>query len=154
GETNMQLRKTLLAGALSFVGLLIAGTAVAQTTTAGAIQGSGSDETSGQPMLLVPVVASSPALQGTQSEFPDPAGQYFMSNLPPGTYNLLFIYGDAKVKRDNVEVSIGKVTVANAKINTQSTEVITVKEKAPTIDAGSTKQGTTIGTDYLKNVPS
>ncbi len=150
----MRLRKNLLAGALGLVALLIAGTAGAQTTTAGAIQGTVTDEATGVPMLLVTVVASSPALQGTQSEFTDASGQYFMSNLPPGTYSLLFIYGDAKVKRDNVEVGVGKVTVANAKINTQSTEVITVKEKAPTIDAGSTTQGTTIGTDYIKNVPS
>src|SRR5437870_5507554 len=133
----MQLRKTLLAGALSFVALLIAGQANAQTTTAGAIQGTVTDEASGVPMHHVTVVASSPALQGTQSEFTDASGQFFMSNLPSGSYSLLFIYGDAKVKRDNVEVGIGKVTVVNAKINTQSTEVITVKERAPTIDAGS-----------------
>src|SRR5215831_13815214 len=150
----MRFRKFLLAGALGLVASLLAGTALAQTTTSGAIQGSVTDEASGAPMLLVTVVASSPALQGTQSEFTDASGQFFMSNLPPGVYNLLFIYGDAKVKRDNIEVGVGKVTVANAKINTQSTEVITVKERAPTIDAGSTKQGTTIGTDYLKNVPS
>jgi outer membrane receptor protein involved in Fe transport len=149
----MRLRKLISACALSLVALL-AGTASAQTTTTGAIQGSVTEDASGVPMLLVTVVASSPALQGTQSEFTDAAGQYFMSNLPPGTYSLLFIYGDSKVKRDNVEVGLGKVTVANAKINTQATEVITVHEKAPTIDAGSTKQGTTIQQDYLKNVPN
>jgi outer membrane receptor protein involved in Fe transport len=155
GETIMRLKRILPAGALGLVALLFAASASAQTTTAGAIQGTVSDEATGGPMLLVTVVASSPALQGTQSEFTDASGQYFMSNLPPGSYSLLFIYGDTKVKRDNVDVGVGKVTVANAKINTSATgEVITIVEKAPTIDAGSSKQGVTISQDYMKNIPS
>jgi len=151
---NMRLRRILPASALGFVALLCAATASAQTTTAGAIQGTVADASTGQPMLLVTVVASSPSLQGTQSEFTDASGQYFMSNLPSGSYNLLFIYGDAKVKRDNVEVAVGKTTVVNAKINTAESEVITVKERAPTIDAGSSKQGTTVDKDYIKNIPN
>jgi outer membrane receptor protein involved in Fe transport len=105
-------------------------------------------------MLLVTVVATSPGLQGQASEFTDASGQFVLSNLPPGSYSLIYIYGDAKVRRDSVNVSIGKVTVANAKINQQATEVVTIKEKAPAIDAGSTKQGSTLQQDYLKNVPS
>ena len=151
---DMHLRRILPASALGLVALLCAGKAGAQATTSGAIQGSVTDEATSQPMLLVTVVASSPNLQGTQSEFTDASGQFFMSNLPPGAYSLLFIYGDSKVKRDNVEVGVGKTTVVNAKINTQASEVITVKERAPTIDAGSSKQGTTIEKDYIKNIPN
>ena len=151
---HMRLMKLLPIGALSIAALLVAGPASAQTQSTGAIQGSVTDEASGQPMLLVTVVASSASLQGQQSEFTDQSGQFFMSNLPPGSYSLLFVYGDAKVKRDNVEVSLGKVTVANAKINTQTAETIVVKERAPTIDAGSSKQGATIEKDYLRNVPN
>jgi hypothetical protein len=148
----MRLKRIISLGALSLA-LLVATTASAQVQT-GSIQGTVTDETTGVPMLLVTVVASSPALQGTQSEFTDDSGQYFMSNIPTGRYSLLFIYGDAKVKRENVDVGVGKTTVVNAKINTQSTgEVITIKEKAPTIDAGSTKQGTTLNQDYMKNIP-
>jgi hypothetical protein len=148
----MRLRQKFGLGALMLA--LLASTASAQGVT-GAIKGTVTDETTGVPLLLVTVVATSPALQGQQSEFTDAAGQFFMSNLPPGTYSLLFIYGDAKVKRENIEVGLGKETVVNGKINTQATgEVITIREKAPTIDAGSTKQGTTIQQDYLKHVPN
>src|SRR5262249_29858137 len=107
-----------------------------------------------QPMLLVTVVASSSSLQGQQSEFTDQSGQFLITNLPPGNYSLLFVYGDAKVKRDNVEVSVGKLTVANARINMQAAETIVRTERAPAIDAGSGKQGATIEKDYITNVPT
>jgi outer membrane receptor protein involved in Fe transport len=149
----MRLPRILSVGALGLVALL-ASPARAQTTTAGAIQGTVSDEVTRAPILLVTVVASSPALQGTQSEFTDASGSYFMSNLPPGSYSLLFIYGEAKVRRDNIDVGVGKVTMANANINTQAPEMITITQRAPIIDSGSSKQGVTVGPDYLKNVPS
>ncbi len=150
----MRFRNFFAIGALGLAALLFAGRANAQSTTTGAIQGTVTDEATGVPMLLVTVVATSPGLQGQASEFTDASGQFILSNLPPGTYGLIYIYGDAKVRRDNVNVSIGKVTVANAKINQQATEVVTIKEKAPAIDAGSTKQGTTLQQDYMKNVPN
>jgi len=151
---SMRWKSFLAAGALGLAALSFVPAANAQTTTAGAIQGTVTDEATGVPMLLVTVVATSPALQGQASEFTDASGQYYLSNLPPGNYSLVFVYGDAKVKRENVQVSIGKVTNANAKINQQATEIVTIKERAPAIDAGSTKQGTTLQQDYMKNVPS
>jgi TonB dependent receptor/Carboxypeptidase regulatory-like domain len=147
----------LLSSAAVTVAVLAGGirSAGAQTTTTGAVQGVVTDESTGAPMLLVTVVAASPALQGQQSEFTDASGQFFLSNLPPGTYSFVFIYGDAKVRRENITVSVGKLTKVNAKINQQSNpgEVITIKERAPTIDSGSTKQGTTLEQDYLTKVP-
>src|SRR5262249_20908846 len=132
---------------------LAASAASAQTPTSGGIRGRVIDE-SGQPMLLVTVVASSPSLQGTQSEFTDADGYYRLNDLPIGNYSLLFIYGTSEVKRGNVEVGLGKLTVVNATMSAQPIEVLTVKERAPAIDSGSTKLGTHIGTDYLKNVPA
>lgn len=148
----MRLKQIFVIGALGMA--LLASTASAQTQ-AGAIRGTVTDETTGVPLPVVTVVATSPALQGQLSEFTDGAGQYRLDSLPIGSYSILFIYGDAKVKRENVEVGIGKETIVNAKINTQATgEVITIKEKAPAIDAGSTKQGTTVQQDYMKHVPN
>jgi len=106
-------------------------------------------------MLLVTCVATSPNLQGEESEFTDASGQFFISNLPPGPYTLVFTYGGVTVRREGVEVYVGKVTQVNAKINTQATgETIVVHEKTPTIDAGSTKQGVTIEKDYMTNIPN
>ena len=124
------------------------------TPTTGVIGGSVIDA-SGPPLLLVTIVATSPALQGTQSEFTDAEGHYFLRDLPPGVYTLTFIYGDAKVKRENVSVFAGQSTAVGAVINTESSgEVITIKEKSPVIDGGSTRQGIVIGQDQLRNVPS
>jgi hypothetical protein len=145
--------KLLRAGALAWIALLSATTAYAQTTTTGAVQGVVTDAQTGAPMLLVTVIATSPALQQQQSEFTDAEGQYFISSLPPGTYTMVFVSGDSQVKRENVVVSVGKVTKVVVKINQQAGEVITIKEKAPTIDSGSTKQGTTLEQDYLTKVP-
>src|SRR5215470_1613373 len=134
-----------------FVILVGLGAAVApaQTPTSGGIRGRVTDE-SGQPMLLVTVVATSPSLQGTQSEFTDADGYYRLNDLPIGTYSLLFIYGTAEVKRDDVEVGLGTLTVVNATMRAEAVELITVKGRAPAIDSGSTKLGTHIGADYLK----
>jgi len=151
---NSRTKQLIAIGAIGMTALTFGPPARAQSTTAGAIQGTVTDEATGVPMLLVTVVATSPALQGQASEFTDASGQYYLSNLPPGIYSLVFVYGDSKVKRDNVEVGIGKVTVSNARINQQATEVVTIKERAPAIDAGSTKQGTTLQQDYMKNVPN
>src|SRR5262249_29654310 len=90
GDMSMRLRNLAAVTALGLVALLFAPTAIAQTTT-GAIQGTVTDEATGVPMLLVTVVATSPKLQGQASEFTDASGQYFLSNLPPGTYSVLFI---------------------------------------------------------------
>ena len=150
----MRLTNLTAVTVLGLAGLLFAPAAKAQSTTTGAVQGTVSDEATGVPMLLVTVFATSPSLQGQASEFTDASGQFFISNLPPGNYSLLFIYGDAKVRRDNVEVRTGAVTSVNAKINQQATEIVTIKERAPAIDAGSTKQGSTLQQDYLKNVPN
>ncbi len=140
------------------IAALVASSANAQSTTSGAISGVVTDKATGQPMLLVTVVATSPALQsggGQVSEFTDASGQYFISNLPPGRYSLLFVYGEAKTRRENIDIFIGKTITANAQIDTsQTATVVIVKEKAPTIDRDSTKQGLNLGTDYTKNVPT
>src|SRR5215470_11328702 len=95
--------------------LLAAAEASAQTTT-GAIQGSVTEAGSGQPFPAVLVTASSAALQQPQTEISDASGQFYLSNLPPGTYVVLFVAGDAQVRRENVEVALGKVAVVNAAV--------------------------------------
>jgi hypothetical protein len=130
---------------------LPAATAVAQTQSGG-IRGTVTDET-GTPLELVTVVASGPALQQPQTEFTDSAGQYYISSLPPGMYSMIFIYGEAKVRRENVEVAVGQTITVPAKVNTTVTDTIVIKERAPAIDGGSTKIGVRVGQDVLKNIP-
>src|SRR5688500_10853124 len=99
------------------IAALVATEANAQSTTSGAVSGVVTDKATGQPMLLVTVVATSTALQGQVSEFTDASGQYFISNLPPGRYSLLFVYGEAKTRRENVDIFIGKTIQVNASID-------------------------------------
>ena len=56
----------------------------------------------------------------------------------------------------NVTVAVGKVTPVTIKLDTTAAggEEIVIKQKAPTIDVGSTKQGITIGQEYPKNIPT
>src|SRR5262249_31473092 len=99
------------------------------------------------------VAASSPSLQGTRSELTASDGAYRLNDLPVGTYSLLFVFDKAKLRRENIEVTVGSLTVVNAVLNTETVEMITVTERAPIVDSGSTKQGTHIDTHYLDNVP-
>ncbi len=125
------------------------------TPTTGAITGTVIDSARGAPLLLTTVVVKSADLQGTQSEFTDDAGKYQIDRLPPGHYDVLFVYGDSRVERFGVDVIAGKVATVDAALDLSgSAEVITIRERAPTIDLGSTKEGVTIDQEYLKNVPT
>jgi outer membrane receptor protein involved in Fe transport len=138
-------------------GLLIAvGTAHAQDSTTGAVRGQVKDQASGEAVIGATVVASGPALQGTQATITDETGQYFIANLPPGVYQVVVYYADAQFSRTNVLAQLGKVGVVNININTQAAagETIVIEGRAPIIDQQSTKTGTTITGEQTRNLPT
>jgi outer membrane receptor protein involved in Fe transport len=126
----------------------------AQAST-GAVQGRVLEKGTGKPMEGVTVVATSPALQGTQAEITDETGFYLIQNLPPGIYEIAFYYGNAQVHQPNVRVMIGGTTPINLKLDPEAVggESITIIQKAPAIDSGSTKQGIKIDKEFVHNVP-
>jgi outer membrane receptor protein involved in Fe transport len=146
------------ASILAAAGLLLAagGVASAQTSTTGAVRGLVKDSASGETVIGATVVASGPALQGTQATITDESGQYFVANLPPGVYQVVVYYADAQFSRTNVLIQLGKVAVVNININTQAAagETIVIEGRAPLIDQQSTKTGTTINRDYTDNIPT
>jgi outer membrane receptor protein involved in Fe transport len=146
------------ASILAAAGLLLAagGVASAQTSTTGAVRGLVKDQASGETVIGATVVASGPALQGTQATITDESGQYFVANLPPGVYQVVVYYADAQFSRTNVLIQLGKVAVVNININTQAAagETIVIEGRAPLIDQQSTKTGSTITRDYTDNVPT
>jgi outer membrane receptor protein involved in Fe transport len=150
-------RRLVLPGAL-FPVLLVASlgatTAHAQSS-AGAVKGRVLDAATGQPLGGVTIVATSPSLQGSQSELTDDLGVYEINNLPPGLYEIVFYYGDIKVRKPEVRVVIGATTPVHLKLDTGQAggEVITIVQKAPAIDSGSTKQGVKLDQEYLQNIP-
>src|SRR5215471_1981549 len=144
--------KAIAALALIVCAGLHADSALAQTQS-GAVAGTVRDQTNA-PLAGVTVTISGPSLQGQQTEFTDATGQYTISGLPPGSYSALFIYDQAQLRRENIDVALGKATPVNVKMDLSAAgEVITIKERPPAIDGGSTKIGLSFDTKSIKNLP-
>jgi len=129
------------------------GTATAQTSTTGAIGGSvkGKD---GKALEGVTVVVSSTVLQQEQAEMTAKNGRYRISNLPPGTYLIRFIYLSKIVERKGVVVPLGQLTVVNQLMDPdQSGEKIVITDRGSTVDPTSTNQGTSITQTQMRNIP-
>ena len=75
-------------------------------------------------------------MQGTQATITDSSGSYFISNLPPGTYQLVVYYADAQFQRTNVLIQLGQTAGVNVAINTKAAagETIVIQGRAPLID--------------------
>jgi outer membrane receptor protein involved in Fe transport len=149
--------KTALIALMTGSLLLIAATAGAQgIRTSGSLKGVVTDEVDGSAVVGATVVVSSDALQGTQAEITDSSGQYYIGNLPPGTYLVKVYYNGAEYERPNAVVQLGKTAQVNIRVNsgTGQGEVITLEGRPPVIDQGSTKTGRTITQEFTNNVPT
>src|SRR5215472_103023 len=107
----MKLNQFLCAFALGTSGLLGVSLvaprdARAQSQTTGAIQGVVSDKKTGEAMPGVTVVATSSALQQTQSAITDEKGFYKISDLPPGDYKVSFFFADITIEQDPIHVGV------------------------------------------------
>jgi outer membrane receptor protein involved in Fe transport len=156
----MNARKLLIAALTGTTGLIGAhlvdpATARAQSTTTGAIQGVVTDSNTGEKLVGVTVIATSPALAQTQTAITDENGFYKITELPPGDYLVTFYYADITLERSGIYVGADKtVSVAQKLDQTKAGgETIKVKATAPTIDPTSTTQGITIDKNYIKNIP-
>lgn len=89
------------------IGLPPSANEVDAAAVTGTIRGSATDS-SGQVVAGVTVVATSPALQGSQSGVTDNDGQFVLTNLPPGTYIVTFYYADATIKKAGIRVTAGR----------------------------------------------
>ncbi|MBP9085412.1 MAG: von Willebrand factor type A domain-containing protein [Kofleriaceae bacterium] len=129
--------------------------AYAQTATTGMVRGIIKDSKTGEPLIGVTIIATSPALKGTQSAVSDENGLYVITSLPPGVYTISFYYADAQVNSTGVRVNANGTTTNNAAINPDAgkSEVITIKAKAPQIDVSTTQQGLRIQKEILAKLP-
>ena len=130
--------------------------AAAQSSTTGAVRGRIVDKNSKDAVIGATVSVTGPSLQGQQSEITDENGSFNITNLPPGTYVLTVYWGEAKFNRPNVVIEVGKQAFVSVPIDTEikASEVIELVGRAPIVDQGSTKIGSTITDDYTRNVPT
>jgi outer membrane receptor protein involved in Fe transport len=135
--------------------IALTSTTGAQSLTTGAVQGVVTDAATGDPLIGVTVIATSPALQGSQAAITDDSGQYKITNLPPGSYSITCYYADVTVRR-TLDVSVNKTTAGYLTLDTTKAggEVIVIDSKAPAIDTTATTQGVTIDSEYTRRLPT
>jgi Carboxypeptidase regulatory-like domain len=98
------------------------------TPGTGTVSGTLADQT-GAYIVGVTVVASSPALQGSQTAITDEQGSFDISALPAGRYTITAYYVDLTFEH-TAEVADGKITrmrVTNWDTSQQSGEIILIK---------------------------
>src|SRR5262249_999188 len=117
---------------------------LAQLASTGLIAGRVTDAKTGQPLAGVTVVAQGPL--GAQAELTDGQGHYEITGLAPGVYVVRFYYANVKVERANIQVVAGRKVEVSVPMppGAASEEVITICDKAPAVDIGSSSIGTTI----------
>ena len=139
--------------ALPLVLLLVASTAVAQTT--GGLTGRATDS-SGAALPGVTVEARSPALQGVRTDVTDALGNFRFLLLPPGTYEVRFILeGFGTESRRDVKVGLGRDATVDAVMKPAAvSETMTVTANVPVLDTTSSSVGTNLDVAAIETLPT
>jgi hypothetical protein len=85
----------------------------------------------------------------------DGAGQYRITDLPPGTYSMTFTLSGFNVsRRDDVEVRGSGVIPINAELRVGALqETVTVTGETPLVDTQSTRRETVLNADVINALP-
>lgn len=136
------------------VAAFLAYSTAAWANVTGNIIGRVTEKESGNALAGVTVVASGP--QGDEATVSNDDGTYEIRSLAVGTYVVRFYMGEVTVEQPNVVVSVDKTIRVNGGIPATVTkaEVITVVEKAPTVDIGSSRVGLTLNQEFVRNTPN
>jgi hypothetical protein len=142
-----------LPGALLLVvcSLLVPTLAHAQATLAGTVR-----DSSGAVLPGVTVETSSPALiEKTRTAVTDGTGQYRITDLPPGTYDITFtLTGFSVVRRAGVAVTGSGVLPINGELRVGALEeTITVTGESPIVDTQTTRREMVINAETLATLP-
>jgi hypothetical protein len=107
------------------------------------------------PGVLVEV--TSPALiEKVRSATTDAAGQYRITNLPVGTYSVIFtLEGFTKQQRDNIVLTTGFTAPVNATMTVgQLQETVTVTGESPTVDVQNARQVAAFEGEAIRDLPT
>ncbi len=133
------------------LGLVIGGTAFAQTSLGGKVV----DDT-GEPVLFgnVALYKNGVLLSGGTTDID---GNYNLGNLDPGTYEVEFSYtGLQSQKIQGVIVYAGKANKLDATMTSGVLldEVVVIDYKVPLIEQDNTTQGGTVTSEQIRNLPT
>ncbi len=127
---------------------------IAQTT----IEGKVTDAKSGEPILLATIALyrGGVLITGTDTDFD---GNYFLSDVTPGTYEMEASYvGYAAQRQTGIVINAGKTNRVNFKISDDAVLLdlgIEIKEfRVPLIEIDNTTQGKTITQDNIRALPT
>ncbi|HKG45317.1 MAG TPA: TonB-dependent receptor [Pyrinomonadaceae bacterium] len=149
--------KFFVLSALLMCFALFAGSAFAQTSTTGSIEGSVTD-TTGASVPGVTVRVTSPNLISAQSAVTDDSGRYRISNLPPGRYavSVEAEKGFAKFERNEVEVNLSRTSAVEIQLQPAGAQAtVTVTDTAgAAVDVSGTTTGSNVSSEQFSNFPT
>src|SRR6185436_9257487 len=145
---SKRARSVLLAACL----LIIPTTVLAQE---GTIAGTIRDE-QGAVLPGVTVEATSPALIGVRTSISDDLGQYRITNLPIGSYTVVFsLSGFQRQQRDNVALTSGFTANVSPSLAIGSIQqTVAVTAESPAVDVQNARQAVTFTGDQLQELPT
>jgi hypothetical protein len=144
------MKRTLL-----LVAVLLAAASVlwAQQTT-GQISGTIEDST-GAAIAGAQVSVTDPGTGFTRSTVTSGTGNYNLTFLPPGGYNLqVKASGFATLEQKNIVVAVGAALTVNHQLKPgAASEVVTVTEEAPMVQTSSSEIGGSVSPNEVKELP-
>ena len=141
--------------ALLVLGALVASPAALAQGSTSVLTGNVVDASTRAPVADVVVTATSPSLQGEQVVVTDSSGLYRVPQLPPGTYTLRFEKETYRpYSRTAIEVAADRTLRLNVELLPEiaGTETVTVVGAPPVVDVGSSTVGTTVNSDFVRNL--
>src|SRR6201991_1085363 len=136
---------------------LFAGSAAAQSSTTGSIEGTVTDA-NGAAVPGVSVKVTSPNLISAQTATTDDNGRFRVLNLPPGKYAITIEAdkGFAKAERTDVEVNLSKTSTADLQLQPAgASATVTVTDTAgAAVDVSGSTTGSNVSSDQFSNFPT
>jgi len=136
---------------------LFAGSAFAQTSTTGSIEGTVTD-TTGASVPGIAVKVTSPNLISAQTATTDDSGRYKLLNLPPGRYAVTVEAekGFAKFEKSDVEVNLSRNTSVEIQLQPAGAQAsVTITDTAgAAVDVSGNTTGSNVSSDQFSNFPT
>jgi hypothetical protein len=134
-----------------------AGSAFAQTTTTGSIEGTVTDP-NGAAVPGVTVLVTSPNLINPQTATTDDQGRFRVLNLPPGRYAVVVeaTRGFGRFERSNLEVNLSRTTNIDAQLSAEAVgATVTVTDTSgAAVDVTNNTSGTNVSSEQFSNFPT